>query len=59
MNCSSSGRRRYQSASSIGPSRSARSSSDTADSTSVAVNGSLSSRTTGANVRSSPSDFAT
>jgi hypothetical protein len=55
----SSGRRRYHSASSIGPRRSARSNSETADNSSVAVSGSLSSRTIGRNVRSSPSDFAT
>ena len=55
----SSGRRRYHKASSMGPSRSARNSSETADNSSVAVRGSVSSRMIGRKVRSSPSDFAT
>src|ERR1700761_2722119 len=56
---SSSGRRRYQSASSIGPRCMARSIAETADSSSVGVI-SLSLRPAiGEKVRSSPSDFAT
>src|SRR5579863_6911097 len=56
---SSSGRRRYHSASSIGPSRSARNSSETAERSSVAVSSSSLRPAIGRNVRSSPSDFAT
>src|SRR3981189_483517 len=56
---SSSGRRRYQSASSIGPRWSARSISETADNSSVGVISLSRWPPIGENAPSSPSDFAT
>src|SRR5713226_9366824 len=56
---SSSGRRRYQSASSIGPRCSARSISETADNSSVGVISLSRCPAIGGKVLSSPSDFAT
>src|SRR3954469_14966253 len=59
LKVSSSGRRRYQSASSIGPRCNARSISDTADSSSVGVISESRWPAIGENVRSSPSVLAT